>query len=893
MGKKSSSQPSEIVVAHPNEPHPVRALPDLIKNMREDAENISDNNNLDAFINDIFTLLEALKESESQKSKKSKKKSSAKESQNKAEKRTNKFLSITSAGLLKLKDLLLEGVNGICSLRDVLPVHEASKVARDVLQGLGQAHWVTSGFLLIVYIIDRFETLSSNQKGCLDLLEQMYYLAVDIKNLTGREDLAESGIKLIVEACLMCCTQIDRSGFSRIWSTTVEHDDLLKFKEKLKDFNLRMIRGMGVWLCSKFGSTLVPPPRPKDQVYPDHAVGIDEPLKSVKELLQWESEERAVAVIVHGFGGIGKSTLADAVFASSYVEDCKYSVVRLDSFRDIGNSEIVELQKIILKDLMSGIEEDETLGFDDYMVGWTKIGKRLEEEKAFLYIDNVVDRDLLQKLLPTRKLKDAKKLRVLITARNRDVMSGCKMKIKPYDLKTLSPHHARTLLINEMYNNVTDGINGQITDSQLEKIVEISCGIPQLLVTMGGFIESATDKSTAYDIIMEDSENLTGNTFERIDKYIFAYDGLPAEYKLPFLDICFFLRGWEWETVGNIVGVSALDALEKRALVSKGKDMTLSLHDIIFKIAKEKAQDGELKARHTRIDFTKATYDEIAEFFEKMQDMKFHESVKGLWLSDQAYNISVEVLSSMHNSLRIFGHKVKLDEGQCEKTFNKLLVYKGETQHFPFKWSLLKNIRFLSYQPKNLELLQEIPSSNLRHIELDGSLCSVSEIFSSDIQQLQALQVLRLINFHNLEKLPEEWGEYLRKNLKELTLSHCTAMKRLPASISELKVLKLLKLDNCWNLKRWPKGCESLSSLKKFKIILWNCPILTSLPSCFVENLDSDSKRLFQNRRGILSDSPHSEALDSDSMRLFQDKKGIQSDPPQSDSDSDYESDED
>lgn len=863
MGKKSSSQPSDIVVAHP-----VTALPDLIKNMREDAQTISHNHNLDAFINDIFTLLEARKESESQKSKKSKNKPVAKESQNKAEKRTNKFLSITSAGLSKLKDLLLEGVNGICSLKDVLPVHEASKVARDVLQGLGQAHWVTSGFLLIVYILDRFETLSSNQKGCLSLLEQMYYLAVDIKNLRGREDLAESGITLIVEACLMCCTQIDRSRFSRFWSTTVDRDDLLKFKEKLHDFNLRMIRGMGVWLCSKFWSTLVRPPRPKEQVYPDHAVGIDEPMESVKELLQWESDVRAVAVIVHGFGGIGKSTLADAVFARYYVKDCKYSVVRLDSSPDIRKSEIVKWQKIILKDLLSGIEGDEALDFDDCIVGRKKIGELLKKEEVFLYIDNLVHRDSLQELLPTTKLRDAKKLRVLITAQNRAVLSGCKMKIEVYAMTTLPAHHGRTLLINEMYNNVTDGINGEITDSELEKMLEISCGIPKLLVTMGGFIQSATDKSRAYETIVEESQNLTGETFGDIDKYIFAYNHLPDEYKIPFLDICFFLRGWEWETVGNIVGVSALDALEKRALVSKGKDMTVSLHDIIFKIAKEKAQDGEVKARHTRIDFTKATYDEIEEFFEKMQEMKFPESVKGLWLSDQPCNIPLDSLNSMHNSLRIFGHKMELDEGQCEKTFNKLLVYKGETPHFPFKWSLLKNIRFLSYRPRNLELLREIPSSNLKHIELDGSLCSVSEILSSDIQQLRALQVLRLNNFHNLKKLPEVWSESLRKNLKELTLSHCTAMKLLTASISELTSLELLKLDNCWNLKQWPKGCESLSSSLK-KIILWNCPILKTLPSCFVEALDSDSKR------------------------LFQDKKGIQWDSPQSDGDSDYESDED
>ena len=39
-------------------------------------------------------------------------------------------------------------------------------------------------------------------------------------------------------------------------------------------------------------------------------VGIEEPLKKVIKLLKWKSEEKAVAVILQGFGGIGKTTLA-------------------------------------------------------------------------------------------------------------------------------------------------------------------------------------------------------------------------------------------------------------------------------------------------------------------------------------------------------------------------------------------------------------------------------------------------------------------------------------------------------------------------------------------------------------------------------------------------------
>jgi len=150
----------------------------------------------------------------------------------------------------------------------------------------------------------------------------------------------------------------------------------------------------------------------------------------------------------------------------------------------------------------------------------------------------------------------------------------------------------------------------------------------------------------------------------------------------------------------------------------------------------------------------------------------------------------------------------------------------------------------------------QIPSSNLKHIELDGSLCSDREILYSDIKELKTLQVLRLINFQNLEKLPEEWGTDLRENLKELTLSNCKAMKQLIGSISQLTGLQILELDNCSNLEQWQEGCESLSSSLK-KLIPRNCPIFQSLPNCFEEALDSD-RLLFQHEKGMLLDSPQS-----------------------------------
>jgi len=201
----------------------------------------------------------------------------------------------------------------------------------------------------------------------------------------------------------------------------------------------------------------------------------------------------------------------------------------------------------------------------------------------------------------------------------------------------------------------------------------------------------------------------------------------------------------------------------------------------------------------------------------------------------------------------------------------------------------------------------QIKSKFLQHIELDGSRCSnVSEISSSDIQQLPKLQVLRLINFKQLKSLPRKWGADVINSLKELTLSGCESIKELTESISQLKQLKILKLDDCWKLKRLPEDfgkltslevldfsrCysikelpESISELKCLKILiltdsnikslpqlsslkelqLRGCVNLKALPNSSGSALDSESRSLFQYK-GVLSDSSHSESeLDNDS----------------------------
>jgi hypothetical protein len=214
-------------------------------------------------------------------------------------------------------------------------------------------------------------------------------------------------------------------------------------------------------------------------------VGVKEPAKEIIDLLECGSEKNAIAVMLHGFGGLGKTTLADAVFSLLDIQGCKYAKVQL--FKNIDSTpNIIELQSLILKDLM---EHGETVpDIRAHEDGQRELGLMLEKVPAFIFIDNVLGQDELGQLLP-KDMNKAKKVRLLLTARDIDVRRALKVKTIVYAMKGLHDTEAMHLLGREIYGETEDK-EKQINSTQLNEIVQSYGGIPKLLELVGGFIRA-------------------------------------------------------------------------------------------------------------------------------------------------------------------------------------------------------------------------------------------------------------------------------------------------------------------------------------------------------------------------------------------------------------------
>jgi hypothetical protein len=150
--------------------------------------------------------------------------------------------------------------------KDIIPdecSNLAKTIGRSLLKETEHTHWVNAGLLVVPNISGRFETVLANGNVWFYVLEEMNRSAEYLQQLKERpglrkrmENIIKEAIRLTVEASIMCCNQIDSSKFSRFFSTPINKDELGK-------------------------------------VGPEHAVGIEESVKEVIDLLEWGSEKNA------------------------------------------------------------------------------------------------------------------------------------------------------------------------------------------------------------------------------------------------------------------------------------------------------------------------------------------------------------------------------------------------------------------------------------------------------------------------------------------------------------------------------------------------------------------------------------------------------------------------
>jgi hypothetical protein len=322
-------------------------------------------------------------------------------------------------------------------------------------------------------------------------------------------------------------------------------------------------------------------------------VNLENNLKRVKKHLK---EVNTLGIV--GMGGIGKTTLATAIFddanVTSNAKSTSDAKVTYDASCFVGQAKTKSVLEIVREILQK-------IGMDQKANDLVHAHKLMEEiwdkKKVLLILDDVKDEAQLDDIIPTVILDRSKGSTLIITTRNwgaiRNRVGAMGTR---FDVSELDDEAAKTLF-NIHCSWEASHLSPQFNDIR-DIVVEACKGLPLSLKVVGAHLRGK-EKLRSWERAlqkMKRGRSLDGEDDEIWNTLRVSFDdGLNQEEKNMFLDIaCFFggdvyPRGMSKERAlriwadNNVPPISALENLVHRALVTieidGAGDEILQMHD--------------------------------------------------------------------------------------------------------------------------------------------------------------------------------------------------------------------------------------------------------------------------------------------------------------------------
>ncbi|XP_059074285.1 disease resistance protein RUN1 [Cryptomeria japonica] len=718
---------------------------------------------------------------------------------------------------------------------------DIEKVVINLLKGAAQIHWVGAALSVVGFVLARYNEMSNNQRECLEILKVLVNLENQILKLN--EQMPEEGqrlneaVKCIVEGCIMCASQLAAGKFVSFLTASVKADGLKGFQAKIdrlyQDLTLSTVRNI---------QNRIPKISSQSKISYNPAVGIESAQERVTQLLDLNAQHTsAQLVVVYGLGGIGKTTLADAVY--DCIDDKTYKKCRIHMDQHCTKRDLKGLQELILKQLFK--ENVELADCDDgRQMIWRVLNKN-PNQPVFLYIDNGLKKTDLKQLLP-KELGSClpPRSRILLTTRNlreTDMFAYWNVERAQYLVNPLQQTEARKILLKR----ATDHNN----ENHIHDLLQLCGGVPLLLELAGAQLAISTQNTDIMVLqLLKEGEKVEEEDIS--DRMIdFVYNSLLPPVKEAFLDITSLLYSGPHKCMPQMesIGEEELRALEEASFIKRYGHYGMTIHDIVEARGKKMAQQ-----EGNRITNPEALLD-CLKYEEKRKNLK------GIYFREYYGQPPIENnddhLNCMGNSLRVLSYENGSQitfRGKCHKSFEELrcLQIPYDVSELPMEFEKLEHLGYYDGPFTQAMSLYELPPS-LRSmritvsaengvkdskvtsasslVELDCYLNNIVQSLPDGMEKLTKLERLTVWGCHQLRELPSKFGEL--RNLRQLTLFNCNELKELPSDFGRLSNLEWLFLEECHKLKQLSSDFGQPSNLKY--IFFNRCSTLSESPYSF------------------------------------------------------------
>ncbi|KAG7943390.1 hypothetical protein I3843_15G035800 [Carya illinoinensis] len=544
-------------------------------------------------------------------------------------------------------------------------------------------------------------------------------------------------------------------------------------------------------------------------------VGIDSRLEELMNLYLNIRPNDVRFLGIWGMGGIGKTTLARAVYdkissqfeASSFIANVRSAEKSEGTgLADFEGKDLADLQNQLLSDLF----KDKSSDIKDVDIGKNKIIHRLRHRRVLVVVDDVYRTQQLEALAIERDWFGRGSL-IIITTRDASLFIERGLaEDEIYKAKQLDDDEALQLFSWKAFKNDLP-LDGFVELSS--QIIHYANGLPLALEVLGSFL-CGKDVYFWECALRRLKENPNK---EIVDTLKISFDALEANEQNIFLDVACFFKGWDYDRVKSILESCnyhpsiGIEILISKALITimGGK---LWMHDLLEEMGHEivRRQSQGDPGRQSRLWLT----DDITRVLKNNSGTnKIEGIILNYRLEEDQLHLNSDVDNKLHLNSDVFSKMKNL-------RFLRITGNVHLSQGLSYLSTELRVIQWCGYPLDSLPMSFRPPN---KLVEL-GMCCSrIVKLWKG----IESLDKLEHVDLHNSQYLLETPDFTNAPNLKRLILRDCTKLRNLHSSVGALKRLIFLDLKGCTSLTSLPCNI-SWDSLEI--LILSDCTRLRKFP---------------------------------------------------------------
>ncbi|KAI9086184.1 hypothetical protein K1719_031905 [Acacia pycnantha] len=581
-------------------------------------------------------------------------------------------------------------------------------------------------------------------------------------------------------------------------------------------------------------------------------VGLEPRIEEVMSLIDI-SDGHVCMLGIYGTGGVGKTTLAKALYNSIfYLFDGASFLfdVREESNKYQG---IVHLQQTLLSEIV----EENRMTFGSVDEGISKIKHRLSHKKVLLVLDDVDEVEQLEQLAGGYDWFGCGS-KIIITTRNKQLLIAHNVE-KTYEMKELNQLYSLELFCWHAFGMKHPPDDFKIMSNHVLRYVH---GLPLALKVVGSSL--ANKDIEEWRSTLEKYKRILQRTIHEVLRI--SYDCLQDGAKRVFLDIACFFKKKTFEFIDNILEACDdgarfyIEILVDKSLITIDETSScLYMHDLIQQMGKEivRQEAPSNPGQRSRLWYYK-------DVLKVLRENLGSNSIEGIILDpprqeevewngttfEKMNNLKILIIRNVQfltspkyfpNSLRLLDWK-----GYPSTTLppefspSKLICLKLPQSPFrldgPFKkfeymtYLNFSKCSFITEVPdvsefKNLKTLIFIKCHNLTKVhDSVGSLSKLERLDFSECSRLTgfphkinmaSLQELDLGLCTSLDYFPHIVGKMENLVIVSATM---TAIKELPPSIGNLPELSCLDLSSCTSLRELPNSLLTSTNLTALEL---------------------------------------------------------------------------